>query len=51
MRRRIQIMPEHRRPTLRREMDLLDRSVESRCDYPEDLSLARVPETQGLGGP
>jgi uncharacterized membrane protein len=43
-------LPEHRRPELRRELDLLDRSVGQHHAFPEDAALARVPDSQGLGG-
>jgi hypothetical protein len=45
-----QTLPEHRRPALRNELDLLDRALEKLYTLPEDLALARVPDTQGLGG-
>jgi uncharacterized membrane protein len=43
-------LPESRRPQLRQELDLLDRTLEKLHLFPEDLALARVPDTQGLGG-
>jgi uncharacterized membrane protein len=44
-------LPEHRHPALRRELDLLDRTLEQLYKtFPEDLQRARVPDTQGLGG-
>lgn len=46
----IETLPESRRPTLREELDLLDRSIQSLYSLPEDLALARIPDTQGLGG-
>jgi len=46
----LQTLPELRRPELRRELDLLDRTLEKLHLFPEDLALARVPDTQGLGG-
>jgi uncharacterized membrane protein len=46
----IQTLPEHRHPALRRELDLLDRAVGTLYAFPEDVALARVPDTQGLGG-
>ena len=45
-----QSLPEYRHPALRTEMDLLDRALENLYNLPEDLALARVPDTQGLGG-
>lgn len=46
----MQTLPEVRRPELRQELDLLDRTLEKLHLFPEDLALARVPDTQGLGG-
>jgi uncharacterized membrane protein len=46
----IQTLPEDRHAALRRELDLLDRAVVTLYPFPEDLALARIPDTQGLGG-
>jgi len=46
----LQTLPERRRPALRQELDLLDRTLEKLYPFAEDLALARVPDTQGLGG-
>jgi uncharacterized membrane protein len=46
----LQNLPEPRLPALRQELDLLDRTVEKEYAFPEDLALARVPDSQGLGG-
>jgi uncharacterized membrane protein len=46
----IDVLPEIRRPVLRLELDLLDRTTERLYPFPEDLSLARIPDPQGLGG-
>ena len=46
----IETLPEWRRPALRQELELLDRSIESLYVLPEDRTLARTPDTQGLGG-
>jgi uncharacterized membrane protein len=43
-------LPESRLPALRREMDLLDRTLQKLHDFPEDLALARRGDLQGLGG-
>lgn len=43
-------LPERRLPALRRELDLLDRTLEKLHVLPEDLTLARIPDLQGLGG-
>jgi uncharacterized membrane protein len=42
-------LPEHRRAALMEELGLLNRAIESNFQYPEDLALARVPDSQGLG--
>jgi uncharacterized membrane protein len=42
-------LPESRLPALRTELDLLDRTV-ARFAFPEDVALARVADSQGLGG-
>ncbi|TDY17145.1 putative membrane protein [Paraburkholderia sp. BL6665CI2N2] len=46
----IQTLPEHRHDALRIELTLLDRTITSTHPFPEDLALARVPDSQGLGG-
>lgn len=46
----LQTLPERRRPALRQELDLLDRTLEKAYPLPEDLALARIPDSQGLGG-
>jgi uncharacterized membrane protein len=43
-------LPVERHPALHREADLLDRTLEKLYPFPEDLALARIPDTQGLGG-
>jgi len=43
-------LPESRGPVLRRELDLLDRTLQRLHAFPEDLELARQPDLQGLGG-
>jgi uncharacterized membrane protein len=45
-----QNLPAHCRPALHEQMSLLDRDIERNFIYPEELALARVPDTQGLGG-
>ena len=45
-----QALPADRRPSLRRERELLDRMIEKVYLLPEDAELARVADTQGLGG-
>ena len=46
----IATLPESRRPALRQELDLLDRTIEKLYIFPEDVALARISDTQGLGG-
>ncbi len=43
-------LPAVRHAALRREFDLLDRMLEKLYMLPEDLALARIPDSQGLGG-
>ena len=42
-------LPESRHPALTQQLDLLDRSLPDHYKLPEDLALARVPDSQGLG--
>jgi len=46
----LQSLPERRIPAVRRELELLDRASEKMYPFPEDLALARIPDSQGLGG-
>ena len=46
----IRSLPESRRTALRAQLDLLDRTLPEYFKLPEDLALARVPDSQGLGG-
>jgi uncharacterized membrane protein len=46
----IQALPESRAALLRRELALLQRSVERSFDEPEDRALAGVRDWQGVGG-
>jgi uncharacterized membrane protein len=46
----MQTLPEHRHDALREQLMLLEREIALRFKYPEELTLARVPDTQGLGG-
>lgn len=43
-------LPEHRRPALSTELELLDWSVQTHFARIEELALARIPDSQGLGG-
>jgi uncharacterized membrane protein len=46
----VKTLPESRRPALRLELELLDRTIEKLYILPEDIALARISDTQGLGG-
>ncbi len=46
----LRVLPEHRHPVLRLELDLLDRTIEKCYELPEDLAVARIPDSQGMGG-
>jgi len=43
-------LPEHRHAVLRAELALLDWAIETHFIRPEELALARIPDSQGLGG-
>jgi uncharacterized membrane protein len=43
-------LPPHRHPALLEQLSLLDREIEKRFTYQEDLALARIADAQGLGG-
>ena len=43
-------LPEHRHAALRTELDLLDWAIQTHFSRPEELALARTPDSQGLGG-
>ena len=46
----IQTLDAHRHPALQQELDLLDRDIARHFSYPEELQLARIADSQGLGG-
>jgi uncharacterized membrane protein len=46
----IDTLPSHRHPALQRELSLLDRDIAKHFSYPEELALAKVGDSQGLGG-
>jgi uncharacterized membrane protein len=46
----IEALPAHRRASLELERSLLDRMIETLYPLAEDRALARVPDSQGLGG-
>jgi hypothetical protein len=43
-------LPESRTAAVRHQQELLDRTVENVYVFPEDMALARIPDSQGLGG-
>ncbi len=43
-------LPEHRHAALDTELDLLDWAIRTHYSRPEELALARTPDSQGLGG-
>ena len=45
-----QTLPSHRQPALQQQLILLDREVARLFKYPEELALARMGDSQGLGG-
>jgi uncharacterized membrane protein len=45
-----QTLPAHCHPALRLQLNLLDREIKRNFVYPEDLALARIADSQGLGG-
>lgn len=45
-----QTLPAYRHAELARQLDLLDRTIHDCYAYPEDLAIARIPDSQGLGG-
>jgi uncharacterized membrane protein len=46
----LQTLPAHRLPAITEELKLLDREIEEKFPYPEDLALARIADPQGMGG-
>ena len=46
----LQSLPPHRHAELRLQLELLDRTIDSRFDFEEDRALARIGDPQGLGG-
>jgi uncharacterized membrane protein len=46
----VQTLPPHRHAELRLQLELLDRTIEERYTFPEDLAIARIADPQGLGG-
>jgi len=46
----IQTLPPHRHAELSLQLELLDRTIEVNYSFPEDIAIARTPDSQGLGG-
>jgi uncharacterized membrane protein len=46
----IDTLPSHRHQALQQELTLLDRDIAKHFSYPEELALARIADSQGLGG-
>jgi uncharacterized membrane protein len=46
----MQTLPPHRHAELRLQLDLLDRVIDGQYTFPEDRAIARIPDSQGLGG-
>ncbi len=46
----IQTLPAQCHPQLQQELSLLDREIARNFLYPEELALARIADSQGLGG-
>jgi uncharacterized membrane protein len=46
----IDTLPGHRHQALQQELRLLEREIAKNFGYPEELALARVADSQGLGG-
>lgn len=46
----VQTIPSHRHQALSQQLALLDREIEWNFKHPEELALARVSDSQGLGG-
>jgi len=46
----MQTLPPHRHAELRQQIELLERTIDGHYELPEDRTLARIPDPQGLGG-
>ena len=46
----VRTLPASRRAALLEQLDLLDRTLPEYYKLPEDLALARIPDSQGIGG-
>jgi uncharacterized membrane protein len=47
----LQSLPAHRHAELHRQLELLDRAIDRHYPFDEDRVLARIADSQGLGGP
>ena len=43
-------LPAQRQAAMNKELELFDRTIDRLYVLPEDLQLARIPDSQGLGG-
>jgi hypothetical protein len=43
-------LPAERQAALKQQIDIIDRLLPEIYKLPEDLALARIPDSQGLGG-
>lgn len=46
----LQMLPESRQAAVREQQALLDRAITELYPFPEDLTLALIPDSQGMGG-
>jgi uncharacterized membrane protein len=46
----VQTLPDYRHAALREQQDLLNRDIEQKYNFKEDVALALIPDSQGLGG-
>lgn len=46
----MQTLPPHRHTELSLQLELLDRTIEKQYSFPEYIAIARIPDSQGLGG-
>jgi uncharacterized membrane protein len=46
----MQTLPAHRHAELRQQLELLDRTIDGHYEFPEDRTLACIPDPQGMGG-
>jgi len=46
----MQTLPPHRHAELHRQLELLDRTIDGHYSFAEDIEIAGIPDSQGLGG-